>query len=96
MKKTFVDPFTVNLPYIDLHGLDRDIARVMILDFINDNCKMSNNDFYIIHGNGSGILRKTVIDTVKNDKRILKYELGNPNIGCTRIWLNKNNVNKKY
>lgn len=87
MRNKFIDPFTINIPYIDLHGLDRDIARISIIDFINDNYKMKNNNFYIIHGNGSGILRKTVIDVLQKDKRVIQYKVGNPNIGCTNVWL---------
>ena len=32
----YIDGF----PSIDLHGLDRDTARVKVLEFINDNIKM--------------------------------------------------------
>ena len=34
--------FVDNLPSIDLHGFDRDTARVKTLEFINDNIKMKN------------------------------------------------------
>lgn len=87
MKNNFVDPFTYNLPSIDLHGYDRDSARVQTKDFINDNYKMKNEKFYIIHGVGNGILRKVVIDTLQRDKRVLEYRTSNPNIGCTTVWI---------
>lgn len=87
MKNSFIDPFTYNLPYVDLHGLDRDTSRVVVKDFINDNYKMKCERFYIIHGVGSGILRKTVIETLQRDKRVLEYKTSIPNIGCTIVWL---------
>ena len=34
--------FIDNFPTIDLHGYDRDTARVATNDFINDNMKMKN------------------------------------------------------
>ena len=49
--------FIDNLPKIDLHGLDRETARVYINDFIKDNIKLKNEIFLIIHGVGSGILK---------------------------------------
>ena len=39
-----------NLPSLDLHGLDRDYARILINDFIRDNHKMKNYKVIIIHG----------------------------------------------
>ena len=53
--------FTDSLPKIDLHGFDRDSARVAINDFINDNIKMGNQIITIIHGVGSGIIRKQLL-----------------------------------
>ena len=42
--------FVDSLPSIDLHGLDRDTARVKTLEFINDNITMKNSIICIIHG----------------------------------------------
>ena len=53
-----------NLPALDLHGYDRDYARIQINDFINDNYKMKNKKVIIIHGNGSGILKKMTQETL--------------------------------
>ena len=39
--------FIDNLPKLDLHGLDRDTARVKIKEFINDQFIMKNNLFVI-------------------------------------------------
>ena len=56
----FIDSF----PKLDLHGFDRETAIVSTNDFINDNKKMKNEIFVIIHGIGSGIIRKTVHETL--------------------------------
>ena len=48
-----------NLPTIDLHGVDRDYARILINDFINDHYKIKDEKVIIIHGNGTGIIKKT-------------------------------------
>ena len=40
--------FTTNLPKIDLHGMDRDTARVAINDFVNDNFKLKQELFVVI------------------------------------------------
>lgn len=87
MKNSYIDPFTYNLPYIDLHGYDRDTARVYINDFIKDNYSMKNEKFYIIHGIGSGILKNTTIDILRKDKRVFEYKTSYPNVGCTTVWL---------
>ena len=60
MNKYFVDPFLANAPSIDLHGYDRESARIAVLDFINDNLKLKNEEIVIIHGIWKDILRKEV------------------------------------
>lgn len=57
--------FIDNLPKIDLHGLDRYTAGVVINDFINENIKLKNNVILIIHGKGSGILKNVTSETLK-------------------------------
>lgn len=75
--------FIDNLPKIDLHSLDRKTARVYINDFINDNVKMKNRFIVIVHGNGSGILRKTTYETLKKNKNVIEYKSFYNNTGCT-------------
>ena len=75
----FIDSF----PSIDLHGLDRDTARVKILEFINDNIKMKNDIICIVHGIGSGIIKNEVHSTLKKCKNVLEYKLFFNNVGCT-------------
>lgn len=75
--------FIDNLPSIDLHGLDRDTARVKVLEFIKDNKSMKNDIICIVHGRGNGILKNEVHNTLKYSKDIIEYKLFYNNIGCT-------------
>lgn len=77
--------FINNLPTIDLHGYDSITAIVAINDFINDNYKMQNSIIVIIHGLGTGILRKTTADTLKKNKKVLDYKTYYYNNGCTIV-----------
>lgn len=79
--------FISNLPSIDLHGLDRDSARVAIIDFINDNIKLKNKEIVIIHGIGSGILKKTTHEVLKRNKNVLEYKVCYNNVGSTVVLL---------
>ncbi len=77
--------FIENLPKIDLHGMDREVARVAINDFINENYKLKNSIFCIIHGIGSGVLRKTTSDVLKSNKKVLEYKTYYYNQGSTIV-----------
>ena len=77
--------FIDNLPKIDLHGMDRETARVAINDFINENYKLKNSVFCIIHGIGTGILRKTTSDVLKANKKVLEYKTYYYNQGSTIV-----------
>ena len=87
MKNKIIDPFLYNTPSIDLHGDDRDTAKIRIKDFINDNIIQKNDKIEIIHGIGSGILRKVTENTLQTDKRVLEYKSSYFNRGSTIVWL---------
>ena len=57
-------------PTLDLHGFDRDYARIMINDFITDCYIMQEEKAIIIHGIGSGILRKTTKEKVVDGEHV--------------------------
>lgn len=78
-----------NLPKIDLHGFDRESARVAVNDFINDNIKMKNEIIVIIHGIGTGIIRKEVAQTLRKNKNVLEFKTFYNNNGATIIKLKK-------
>ena len=75
--------FINDLPSIDLHGLDRDTARVKVLEFIKDNKTMKNEIICIVHGVGSGTIKNEVHMTLKRSKDIKEFKLFYNNVGCT-------------
>lgn len=79
--------FTKNLPSIDLHGETRDTARVLINDFIKDNIKMKNDKILIIHGIGTGVLKKQTQIVLSDNKNVIEYGLDYTNEGCTIVRL---------
>ena len=81
------DIFLKNLPFIDLHGYDTASAKVATEDFINDNIILKNNKILIIHGKGTGLVRKAVHETLSKKKEVIKYHTDNQNEGCTIIYL---------
>ena len=80
--------FIDNLPSLDLHGFDRETARVAINDFINDNIKMKNKFIVIILGIGSGILKTTTQKTLSNNKNVIEFKIHPFNVGCTLVNIN--------
>ena len=82
------DPFLNILPSVDLHGLNRDMVKCILDDFICDNIKMNNKKIIVIHGKGEGILKKETHLLLKNDKRVKRYYIDNFNDGETIIELN--------
>lgn len=79
------DIFLSRYPKIDLHGYDRDSARMMVNDFIRDNYEMGIDMMIIIHGKGLGILRKEVHEALRVNKLVLEYKSDNFNDGCTIV-----------
>lgn len=74
-------------PTLDLHGMDRDYARILIQDFIQDNYQLKKLNIVIIHGNGTGIIKKTTQETLKNNKLVDSYKINNFNTGMTIVKL---------
>lgn len=77
--------FPDTLPTIDLHGLDRDTARVKVLEFINDNKIMKNEIINIVHGRGSNILKNEIHNTLKRNKDVVDFKLFYNNPGSTIV-----------
>ena len=85
--KDYIDPFLYNKPHLDLHGYDRTGAVAMTKMFIDENIKMKENTIVIVHGKGSGILKKAIHDYLHSDKRVLNYKTNNYNDGETIVTL---------
>ena len=81
--------FLNNLPSIDLHGVDRDYARILINDFIYDNYRLKNEKIVIIHGIGTGIIRKTTHEALKRNKYVQEYKTDYFNDGMTIVFIRK-------
>lgn len=89
--KKIIDPFTAYLPKIDVHGFDRDYTLIKLNEFINDNLILHNYHIIIIHGRGTGVLKNTIHEYLKKDKRVESFNVSIPNIGQTEIFLKNNN-----
>ena len=77
--------FLDRLPKIDLHGYDRDMARVMVNDFVDEAIAMGYSEILIIHGIGDGIVKESVLDTLSRRKDIINYHVCGENVGCTIV-----------
>lgn len=81
------DIFLDKLPKIDLHGYDRDSARVAVLDFIDEAVQMKYQKVIIIHGIGTGVVKEAVHDTLAKNKKVISYQLDVFNVGCTIVFI---------
>ena len=79
------DIFLDRLPKVDLHGFDRDSARIMTNDFIEESVALGYKSIVIIHGIGTGIVKQTVHETLSKNKNVKSYKLDNFNNGCTIV-----------
>ena len=63
-------------PEVDLRGMDA-VEAICVLDRYLDEAMRSNlKQVRIIHGKGTGVLRKAVQDSLKRNKFVKKYRLG--------------------
>lgn len=82
--------FYSNLPTLNLHGETKDISKLLVHEFIEDNYKLKNNEIVVIHGIGKGIVKKAIYEELKNNKKVKEYKQDNFNPGCTIIKLDNN------
>ena len=83
------DIFMMRYPQMDLHGYDRDSARMMVNDFVRDNYDLGNEMIVIIHCKGTGIVRREVHEALRVNKLVLEYKTDNFNDGCTIVRIMK-------
>lgn len=79
----FIDSF----PKLDLHGFDRQTARVAIEDFLKEQKKLKKEIVVIVHGIGSGILFETTKQVLQKNKIVSDYKTFYYNQGCTVVEL---------
>jgi len=78
---------THKTPRLDLHGEETALVYALVNEFINDNWKMGNKEIVIIHGKSTNILTKEVHNVLKENKKVLKFNLNNWNVGETIVKL---------
>ncbi len=88
MSKIIRDPFTYYFPKLDIHGETSATCIALIKSFIKDNVKMKNKKIIIIHGKGTGTLKKATHEYLKKDKNVKKYYIDGMNDGQTILELN--------
>ena len=81
------DIFLSRYPKIDLHGYDRDTARMTVNDFVSENVILGNEMIIIIHGIGTGVVKREVHEALRVNKNVIDYKLDNFNSGCTIVKL---------
>ena len=74
-----------NIPTLDLHGETQDVARILINEFITDNIKIGNYKVLIVHGKGTGKLKKVTHEVLKHDNRIDNFYTDFFNDGSTIV-----------
>ena len=84
------DIFLNRYPSVDLHGLDRDSARMVTNDFGLENLFFKNDTIVIIHGIGTGIVKNACHEALRVNKNVISYKTDNFNSGCTIVKLNVN------
>ena len=62
MSRIIRDPFTFNLPLLDIHGETSATCIAPINSIIKDNLHLKKKKFVIVHGKGRGILKKATHD----------------------------------
>ena len=82
-------PLFNNVPSLDLHGLDREYATILINEFIKDHYNMKDEYVSIVHGNGTGILKKTTQEVLKKNPYVEEYKINNFNAGMTNVRIRK-------
>ncbi len=75
--------FIENLPKLDIHGLDRDTAKINIKQFVSENYELGNKQCVIVHGMGTGILKKVTAETLNSIDEVLEHKTWFFNAGCT-------------
>lgn len=78
------------MPEIDLHGEDKIGANIKVRHFIDENHFLKNREFAIVHGIGTGTLRKEVWEVLRKDKRVTEFCMDPFNAGCTLVQISIN------
>lgn len=77
----FIDSY----PSVDLHGYDRETARVAVNDFIRDCIKQKQEVAVIVHGVGSGVVKTATHEALHKHKKVAEFKTFYYNPGCTIV-----------
>lgn len=94
MTRIINDPFTSRFPRIDIHGETTLTCVAVINSFIKDNVKLKNKNVIIIHGKGSGALKKATHELLHHHHSVNKYYIDGFNDGQTIVELKTENGGK--
>lgn len=83
----FIDPFLKIIPNLDVHGETSDSVKVVVNDFIKMNAKLGKPKMAIIHGKGTGTLKRTIKETFSKHPLVERCYLYQFNDGITIIEL---------
>ncbi len=83
-------------PKLDLHGEYAVTAYTVVHNFISDQIKLGEEFIILIHGKGTGVLKKEVHQILKQDPRVLEFHLDPFNLGQTIIHLKLEERKRKY
>ena len=72
---------------LDLHGEYVVTAYTVVHNFITDQIKLKEEYLILIHGKGTGVLKKEVHQILKQDPRVLDFHLDPFNLGQTIVHL---------
>lgn len=87
MRKIYDDPFTINLPHLDLHGETYETITYPLNSFVKDNYLMGNTKIVIIHGRHGNVLKSRTQELLKVSKLVKKYYINSVNDGETIVEL---------
>ena len=68
-------------PEVDLHGLFADEAIAKLEDAIAQAQRDGHLRLRIVHGKGTGILKREVRELLRNDPRVRTYQYASPHDG---------------
>lgn len=68
-------------PEVDLHGMFAEEARDRLQQAISDAIRDGHRRLRIVHGKGTGILRREVRDLLKHHPKVRTYQYASPHDG---------------
>jgi DNA mismatch repair protein MutS2 len=73
------------IPTLDLHGEVSPMVDLLVKDFILENYISGHKKVIIIHGVGTGAIRKAVHQSLNNNKLVSNFKIDMFNAGSTII-----------